>query len=316
MSAKALNKIGKAHSTRTRKRTKKRTKKRTRRGGMLTSGNNLKPKKQRKPRNRTRKKKGGNGEKWLLLGITHTEMEKRKYNDPTNGGEMITFDYGGDNYDGGDDKIDIRGNYYNIELWEDLLKSKGENYFDVIFLDGGQHAGPGFEDFGDVRERVNFKGISEIMQSLLKPNGLFIGWVGTLVAPIGDGGWEKIDTPIADPFVRSRGNGDPFPVFKNPTGLRELIETKIATETKNATKTARRRLDRLDPDAKEKNMWKFRKKDQTHENYIKQIKTALDDKRKKHAIEKSKVGGKKRKTKRKRLKRKNKTKRKRNGITN
>ena len=43
-------------------------------------------------------------EKWLLLGITHTEMEERKYNDPTNGGEMITFDYGRDNYDGGDDK--------------------------------------------------------------------------------------------------------------------------------------------------------------------------------------------------------------------
>ena len=108
--------------------------------------------------------KGGNGEKWLLLGITRTEMKERKYNDPTNGGEIITFDYGGDQYDGGTDEIDIRGNYYNIELWKDLLKSKGENYFDAILQDGGQHPGPGFLNFRDTE--INSKGINEIMQSL------------------------------------------------------------------------------------------------------------------------------------------------------
>jgi hypothetical protein len=174
-------------------------------------------------RNRTRKQKGGNGKKWLLLGITHTEMEERKYNDPTNGGEMITFDYGHDDYDGGDDRIDIRGNYYNIELWENLLKSKGENYFDVIFLDGGQHAGPGFSNFGDVRKRVNLKGINEIMQSLLKPNGLFIGF-GAL-GNFNKGGWIKIDTTIEDPFGDTHG-GYTFLVFKNPKGLHEIHSGK------------------------------------------------------------------------------------------
>jgi len=73
--------------------------------------------------------------------------------------------------------------------------------------------------------------------------------------------------------------------------------------------SAQRRWDNLEADAKVKNMWKFRKKDQTHENYIEQIKDGLSDKRKKQVTKKSKVGGKKRKTKRKMHKRKNKTKR-------
>ena len=179
-------------------------------------------------------------EKWLLLGITHTEMEERKYNDPTNGGEMITFDYGGDNYDGGDDRIDIRGNYYNIELWENLLKSKGENYFDVIFQDGGQHAGPGFSNFGDVRERVNLKGINKIMQTLLKPDGLFITPTG--LGNFSNGGWIKTDTTIDDPF----GRGRICKVFKNPKGARGLsvparnIPESVVSSTEE-TKGGRRR---------------------------------------------------------------------------
>jgi hypothetical protein len=165
--------------------------------------------------------KGGNGEKWLLLGITRTEMKERKYNDPTNGGEIITFDYGGDRYDGGTAEIDIRGNYYNIELWKDLLKSKGENYFDAILQDGGQHLGPGFLNRRDTE--INSKGINEIMQSLLKPNGVLIlhGSLINIKPFFKNDGWIHLGKTIFTPFGQGREyrhDDERFTIFKNPKG--------------------------------------------------------------------------------------------------
>ena len=156
-------------------------------------------------------------EKWLLLGITHTEMEegggrgRGRYNDPTDGGEMITFDYG----EQGDANIDIRGNYYNIELWEELVRNKGENYFDVIFIDAGQHAGPGFSNFGDVRDKANLEGINKIMQFLLKPDGLLITAGSGGLGPFREGGWIKTDETIDDPFGDAH-RVDRSLIFKNP----------------------------------------------------------------------------------------------------
>ena len=176
-----------------------------------------KTKRKRRRKKRTRRKKGGNGKKWLLLGITHTEMKERKYNDPTDGGEMITFDYG----EHDDSIIDIKGNYYDIALWEELIKEKGENYFDVIFKDGGQHAGPGFANFGDVRNTANLEGINKIMQSLLKPDGLFITPRG--LGPFHNGGWIETDETIDDPFGDTH-QGDSCYVFKNPKGQHDAGE--------------------------------------------------------------------------------------------
>ena len=149
-------------------------------------------------------------------------------------------------------------------------------------------------------------GVWEKFHQILKKDGILylpIGGYGTsflmkykniygLFNYLGEKTLNLIDTRVVrnktNPRAESRNT---WHVFKKCTsGTYSTVGASsclLDSET-----SAKRRWDRLDPDAKEKNMWKFRKKDQTHKNYVKQIKTALDDKRKKQTIEKSTAGGK------------------------
>ena len=161
----------------------------------------------------TKRQRGGNKQTWLLLGITHGEMQRHNYKDPTNGGTIVTFDDG----TGVPEGIDLQGNIYDINMWTSILNKYGPNYFDVIFMDGGLNAGTMF----DFKPRAvsalpdaHWQAIDEIKAQLLKPTGKFMKAGGHAVPAIFEwhglgvrtpGFFKTLPRSIRDPFGRPGG---------------------------------------------------------------------------------------------------------------